>query len=142
MWSKILRGVFVAYVVAVVLHIVWVVLHEPFAFDAWNIAQDTDAKPATAGHFFDYWWFEYTHSNPRLGQPLAYLAYKVDYFAAIVTPFAYLAISLAVTTIGLRRFPSWKRGRDLALWAFALGAMWFALPQLGKTLFCRAYAAN
>jgi hypothetical protein len=142
MWSKILRGVFVAYVVAVALHIVWVVLHEPFAFDAWNIAQDTNAQPATAGHFFDYWWFEYTHSNPRLGQPLAYLAYKVDYFAAVVTPFAYLAISLAVTTIGLRRFPSWKRGRDLAVWAFALGAMWFALPQLGKTLFCRAYAAN
>jgi hypothetical protein len=140
--SKTLRGLFVAYVAATALHVGWVVAHEPFAFDAWNVAQDTDGKPFTVARFCHYWWFEYTHSNPRLGQALTYLAYKLDHFAAIASACAFVAIALAVVTLGLRRFPSWKRGRDLALWAFVSGALWFALPQLGKTLFCRAYAAN
>lgn len=142
MSPKLLRALFVAYVVAAALHIAWVVAHEPFAFDAWNVATDTQSKPITAHNFFEYWHFEYTHSNPRLGQALTYLAYKLDYFAVIASPIAFLAIAFAVTTLGLRRIPSWKRGRDLALLAFAIGALWFALPQLGKTLFCRAYAAN
>lgn len=140
--GKILRGALVVYLVVTALHIAYVVHHEPFAYDAWNVAIDTDAKEFSGGRLFDYWWFEYTHSNPRVGQPLTYLAYKLDYFAEIATPLAYLLIALAVTTLGLRRLPSWRRGKDLALWAFATGALWFALPQLGKTLFCRAYAAN
>ena len=41
---------------------------------------------------------------------------------------------------GTRGWP--RKNRDLALWAFALGALWFALPQFGKTVFCRAYCAN
>jgi hypothetical protein len=142
MSPKLLRGLFLTYVAAIAVHIGWVVAHEPFSFDAWNVAQDTGAKPITAGHFFGYWWFEYTHSNPRFGQALTYLGYKLDYFSVIASTLAFIAIALAVTTLGLRRLPSWRRGRDLALWAFALGALWFALPQLGKTLFCRAYAAN
>ena len=142
MSPKVLRALFVTYVAAIALHVAWVVAHEPFSFDAWNVAQDTDAQPITAGRFFGYWWLEYTHSNPRFGQALTYLGYKLDYFSAIASPIAFIAIALAVTTLGLRRFPSWKRGRDLALTAFTLGALWFALPQLGKTLFCRAYAAN
>jgi len=142
MSPRFLRGLFVAYVAAVALHVGWVVAHEPFSFDAWNVANDTGAQPITAGRFFGYWWFEYTHSNPRFGQALTYLGYKVEYFAVIASALAFIAIALAVMTIALRRLPSWKRGRDLALSAFALGALWFALPQLGKTLFCRAYAAN
>ncbi len=141
MWSKILRVLFVAYVAATAWHIGWVVHHEPFGFDAWNVAVDTNAKPITVGRFFEYWKLEYTHSNPRLGQTATYLGYKLEWFSVIATPFAYLAISLAVTMIGIGRWP-FRRGRDLALWAFVLGALWFALPQLGKTLFCRAYAAN
>ena len=140
-WSRILRLLFVVYVAATAIHIGWVVFHEPFGFDAWNIAVDTGAKPITPGRFFDYWWFEYTHSNPRFGQPFTYLAYKLEYFAVIATPLAYLAISLAVTVLGLGRWP-WRRGRDLALWAIVIGSLWFALPQIGKTLFCRAYCAN
>jgi hypothetical protein len=84
---------------------------------------------------------EYTHSNPRFGQPFAYLAYKLDWFSVSATPLAYLAISLAITVLGTARWPL-RRGRDLALWAIVLGAMWFSLPQLGKTMFCRAYCAN
>ncbi len=141
MWSKILRVLFVAYVVATAWHIGWVVHHEPFGFDAWNVAVDTGAKPLTVGRFFDYWKLEYTHSNPRLGQTATYLGYKLEWFSVVATPAAYLAISLAVTMIGIGRWP-FRRGRDLALWAFVLGALWFALPQLGKTLFCRAYSAN
>ncbi len=141
MWSKILRVLFVAYVAATAWHIGWVVHHEPFGFDAWNVAVDTGARPITAGRFFDYWKLEYFHSNPRLGQTATYLGYKLEWFSVIATPAAYLAISLAVTMIGIGRWP-FKRGRDLALWAFVLGALWFSLPQLGKTLFCRAYSAN
>ena len=132
---------FVVYAAATAVHIGWVVHHEPFGFDAWNVAVDTQAKPITAGRFFDYWWFEYTHSNPRLGQAFTYLGYKLEYFSVIATPLAYLAVSLAVTMLGLGRVP-WRRGRDLALWAIVLGSLWFALPQIGKTLFCRAYCAN
>ena len=69
MWSRVLRVLFVAYVAMTALHIGWVVHHEPFAFDAWNVAIDTHAKPFTVGNFFDYWKLEYTHSNPRFGQP-------------------------------------------------------------------------
>ena len=141
MWPRILRVLFVAYVVATLVHIGWVVHHEPFGFDAWNVAVDTQAEPITPHRFFSYWWLEYTHSNPRFGQPFAYLAYKLDWFAVIATPLAYLAISLGITVLGLARWP-FRRGRDLALWAIVIGALWFSLPQLGKTLFCRAYCAN
>jgi hypothetical protein len=141
MWPRILRVLFVAYVVATLVHIGWVVHHEPFGFDAWNVAQDTHAQPITAGRFFSYWWLELAHSNPRFGQPFAYLGYKLEWFSVFATPLAYLAISLAITVIGLARWPL-RRGRDLALWAIVLGALWFSLPQVGKTLFCRAYCAN
>lgn len=139
-WSRVLRALFVLYVAATAVHIGWIVAHEPFGFDAWNVAVDTGARPFSVHHFFSYWRFEYTHSNPRIGQALTYLAYKLDDFAVIATPLAYLAISLAVTVLGLGRWP--RRGRDLALWALAIGFPWFALPQIGKMLFCRAYCAN
>ncbi len=138
--SRIVRALFVAYAAATLVHVGWVVAHEPFSFDAWNIAVDTGAKPITLGRFFDYWRFEYVHSNPRIGQAFAYLAYKLEYFAVIATPLAMLAISLATVVLGTKRWP--KTNRDLGLWAFALGALWFALPQFGKTLFCRAYCTN
>jgi hypothetical protein len=138
--SRILRALFVLYVAATAVHIGWVVAHEPFGFDAWNVAVDTHARPFSVGNFFHYWKFEYTHSNPRIGQALTYLTYKLEYFAVIATPLAYLAISLAVTVLGLGRWP--KKGKDLALWALAIGFPWFALPAIGKMLFTRAYCAN
>lgn len=140
-WPRVLRGLFVIYAAATALHIAWVVHHEPFGFDAWNIALDTNAQPITPARFFNYWWYEYTHSNPRFGQSLTYLAYKLEYFSVIATPIAYLAVSLAVTVLGSGRWP-WRRGRDLALWSMVLGSLWFSLPEIGKTLFCRAYCAN
>jgi hypothetical protein len=139
--SKVLRALFVAYVTATLAHVGWIVAHEPFTFDAWKVAAETHARPFSLGHLFDYYRFEYTHSNPRIGQVLTYLAYKLEYFAVIATPLVYVAISLAITVLALGRAP-WKRGRDLALWAFVIGAMWFALPELPKWMFSRAYAAN
>ena len=125
---RVLRVLFVAYVVATAVHIGLVMAHEPFAFDAWNIAVDTRAEPFTFGRFLDYGLFEYTHSNPRIGQWLTYLAYKLEYFAPIATPIAYLGLALAVTVLGLGRFPGGRRagggrtvGRDLALAAIAIG---------------------
>ena len=138
---KILCALFVAYVAATLVHVGWVLAHEPFSFDAWNVAVDTGARPFSVGNFFGYWWQQYTESNPRLGQPLTYLTYKLAYVAEIVLPLAFVAISLAVTVLGLGRWP-WRRARDLALWAIAIGFAWFALPQIGRNLFCRAYAAN
>jgi hypothetical protein len=131
---------FWVYVAATALHVGWVVAHEPFSFDAWNVAVDTGAKPFSVSRFFDYWVYEYTHSNPRIGQPVTYLVYKLDYVANVLTPLAYLATSLAITVLGLGRWP--KRGRELALWAVALGCSWFALPEIGRNMFCRAYATN
>ena len=135
-----LAAAFVAYAAATAVHIGYVVAHEPFSFDAWNVAVDTGAQPITIGRFFAYWQYEYAHANPRLGQPLAYLAYKVDGFAEVVTPLAYLALTLAITLLALGRWP--RRGRELALWAIAIGFCWFALPQIGRNMFCRSYAAN
>src|SRR5262245_53327638 len=135
-WSRFLRVLFVAYVTVTAVHVGWVLAHEPFAFDAWNVAVDTHAKPATVGRFFEYWWFEYTQSNPRFGQPLTYLCYKLDWFAPIASPIAFLGLALAVFALGAGRLPSWKRGRDLALYAIVIGFTWFALPQIGKTMFC------
>ena len=130
----------VAYVIVTAIHIGWIMLHEPFAFDAWNMAHDTQAKPFSLSRFTDYWWFEYTHSNPRLGQAFTYLAYKLEYFSVIATPLAFVLVALAVTILGTGRFP--RRDRDFALLAIAVGFSWFAFPQLGKTLFNRAYGAN
>jgi hypothetical protein len=132
---------FGCYVAATLVHLAWVVAHEPFTFDAWNIAVDTHARPYSLHNFLSYYGFEFTHSNPRFGQALTYLAYKLEYFAVVATPLAYLAISLAVTTLGIARWP-WRRGGDLALWAFVIGALWFVLPDLGRWMFCRAYGAN
>ncbi len=140
--SRLLRLAFVAYVVATVVHIALCVFHEPFAFDAWNFARDTKATPFSLSNFLHYGVFEYTHSNPRFGQWFAYLAYKLEYFAVIATPVAYLATALAVFVLGTARFPSWKRGRDLALYAMVLGFLWFAVPRIGMLMFCRAYATN
>jgi hypothetical protein len=144
MSPRILRALLVAYVVATAVHIGVVMRHEPFAFDAWNVALDTRAEPITVGRFVDYVVGQYTHSNPRLGQPMTYLAYKLEWFAVIVTPLMWLGLALGVTVLGTGRWP-WRRGRegrDLALYAVALGFAWFALPQIGKTMFCRAYGAN
>lgn len=140
LWSRVLWVLFVAYVVATAIHIGFVMAHEPFSFDAWNVAVDTDAKPISASGFFEYWQHQYAHSNPRIGQPLTYLAYKVAWFAELATPLAYLALTLAITVIGLGRWP--KRGRELAMWAIAIGFGWFVLPQIGRNMFCRAYGAN
>ncbi|TMQ06113.1 MAG: hypothetical protein E6J91_38790 [Deltaproteobacteria bacterium] len=137
-----LRALFVTYLAATAVHISIVVAHEPFAFDAWNVAVDTGARPFSFGRLFDYGILEYTHANPRIGQWLGYLAYKLVWFAPIATPLAFLAVSLAVTVLGLGRWPAWRRGRDLALWAIALGSLWFALPRIGMIMFCRAYCAN
>ena len=142
MASVLLRMLFVAFVAATLAHIGAVMFHEPFAFDAWNMAVDTHGEPFSAENFFRYWAFEYAHSNPRIGQPLTYLAYKLVWFAPVVTPLAYLALAVAVVTLGLCRLPVWRRGRDLALVALALGFAWFALPNLGMIMFCRAYGAN
>jgi hypothetical protein len=139
--ARLLRAWFVVYVAATLIHIGWTMAHEPFTFDAWNMAADTHGKPFSVGNFFEYWRFEYTHSNPRIGQALTYLSYKLDYFALIATPLAFLALTLAITVLGIARWP-WKRGKDLALWAVVIGTSWFALPQLAKTMFCRAYGAN
>ena len=140
-WTRALIALFVAYVAATAVHVGWVVAHEPFSYDAWLVALDTHARPFSLGRLLAYWRFEYTHANPRLGQPLAYLAYKLADFAVIATPLAYLMISLAITVLGLGRWP-WRRSRDLALWAVAIGAMWFALPELPKWMFSRAYGTN
>lgn len=139
MRTRILYALLVAYVAATAVHIGLVMAYEPFAFDAWNIAFDTNGEPITAGRFLDYWWHQYTHSNPRIGQALTYLAYKLEYFAVIATPLAYLALTLAVTVLALGRRP---RGRDLALWAIAIGFGWFAFPEIGRNMFNRAYGAN
>lgn len=142
MGPAVLRALFVAYVLATAVHIGLVVAHEPFAFDAWNFAQDTHAEPFTLGRMLDYGIGQYLNSNPRIGQWFAYLSYKLEYFAVIATPLAYLALAFAVAILGLGRWPSWRRGRDLALCAFAIGALWFALPRIGMLLFCRAYSTN
>lgn len=137
-----LRLLFVAYLVATAVHIGLVMFHEPFAFDAWNVASETHATPFSLSNFFEYGWGQYTHSNPRIGQWFTYLAYKLEYFAVVATPLAFLGLAWAVTTLGLGRFPRWKHGKDLALYAIALGFLWFALPRIGMIMFCRAYGAN
>lgn len=138
--AKLARGVVIAYLLATALHIAYVVAHEPFCFDAWNVAVDTRSRPASIGDFFAYWHDQYTHSNPRLGQPITYLAYKLVGVAEVLTPLAYLALTLAIVVIALRRLP--RDTRDLALWAIVVGIGWFALPDIGRTLLNRAYSAN
>lgn len=138
---RLLYALFAVYVVATAVHIGLVMAHEPFAFDAWNIALDTQAQPFSLARWLDYGAFEYAHSNPRIGQWLAYLAYKLEYFAPIATPIAYLGLAGAVTVLGLGRWPV-RRARDLAMAAIAIGFAWFAIPRIGMIMFCRAYGAN
>jgi hypothetical protein len=140
--ARVLRVLFWVYVAGTFLHIAYVVNREPFSFDAWNVAVDTGAKPATLGRFFAFWHQQYTTSNPRIGQPLAYLAYKLVGFAEIGTAVAFLAIVLAAFVIGTGRWPSLKRGRDLAVLAIGIGVLWIAGPNLPAYMFCRAYATN
>lgn len=141
MRGRLLYVLFLAYLVGTAVHVGYVMAHEPFAFDAWNVTFATKSEPITAGRLFDFWWTEYTHSNPRIGQPMTYLAYKTVGFAEVATPLAYLAIATAVTVLGLGRWP-WQRARDLVLWAIAIGFGWFAFPELGRNMFSRAYSAN
>jgi hypothetical protein len=140
--ARLLRALFYVYVAVTFLHLAYVVHHEPFAFDAWNVSVDTKAKPITIGRFFEFWHQQYTTSNPRIGQPLAYLAYKVDGFAEIGTPLAFFAIVLAAFVLGAGRWPSRKNDRDLAILAIGIGFMWFVSPNFPAYMFCRAYATN
>ena len=112
--ALVVRALFVAYVVATAIHVGFVMAHEPFAFDAWNVARDTHAAPFSIGRWFDYGFDQYAHSNPRIGQWLTYLAYKLGWFAEIATPLALLALALAVTVIGLGRWPAWRTSRGSA----------------------------
>jgi hypothetical protein len=138
----VLRLLFVAYVLVTAAHIAYVVNHEPFAFDAWNVAVDSRAEPITVGRFFEFWKSQYLSSNPRVGQPLAYLTYKVVGFGEVGTTLSFFAIVLAAFVIGLGRLPSWRRGIDLAVLTIAIGFLWFVAPEFGSLLFCRAYATN
>ncbi|MBS1120764.1 MAG: hypothetical protein H6Q90_2992 [Deltaproteobacteria bacterium] len=140
--ARILRTLFYAYVAITFVHIAYVVYREPFAFDAWNIAVDTDARPASVSRFFEFWHRMYTSSNPRIGQPMAYLAYKTVGFAELGTPLAYFAIVLGGFVLGTGRFPSRRNGRDLATLAIGLGLLWFVSPNFPAYMFCRAYATN
>jgi len=140
--GRALRALFIVYLAATAVHIGAVVAHEPFAYDAWNVAMDTRAEPFSLARMVGYGTYEYTHANPRIGQWPTYLAYKLTWFAPIATPLAFLALSLAVTVLGLGRWPAWRRGSGLALWAIALGSLWFAIPRIGMIMFCRAYCAN
>ncbi len=140
--ARILRGLFYVYVVATFLHIARVVWCEPFAFDAWNVAVDTHAEPPSIGRFFAFWYQQYTSSNPRLGQPLAYLAYKTFGFAELGTPLAFFAIVLGGFVLATGRWPSRRNGRDLATLAIGIGFLWFAAPNFAAYMFCRAYATN
>src|SRR3954470_15970400 len=119
--ARILRVLFWAYVAVTFVHIAYVVNHEPFAFDAWNVAVDTGAKPPSIARFFSFWHQQYTSSNPRIGQPLAYLAYKISGFAELGTSLAFLAIVLGGFVLGAGRWPSRKNGRDLATLAIGIG---------------------
>lgn len=140
--ARVLRALFFVYVALTFLHIAYVVNHEPFAFDAWNVAHDTGAKPASVSRFFEFWHQMYTTSNPRIGQPMAYLAYKITGFAEIGTPLAYFAIVLAGFILGTGRRPSFKDNRDLATLAIGIGFLWFCAPNMPAYMFCRAYATN
>ena len=140
MASRLLRFAFVAYVLATVMHIAIVVHDEPFAFDAWNMVSDTHGEPFSPGRFVAYVGDQYTHSNPRFGQSFSYLAYKLEWFAVIATPLAYLGLALAMFVLGTGRLP--RRGRDLALGSLAIGLPWLVISHLGMIVFCRAYATN
>lgn len=140
--ARVLRVLFFTYVAITFVHIAYVVFHEPFAFDSWNFAQDTGAKPVSIDRFFEFWHQQYTESNPRIGQPFAYLAYKVVGFAELGTPIAYLAIVLGGFVLGTGRWPDQRNGRDLATLTIGIGFLWFAAPNFASFLFCRAYATN
>jgi hypothetical protein len=131
-----------ALVAGVAVHLVIVVFLEPYAFDAWNLAADTKDQPFSFGNWVGYAHDQYMGGNPRLGQVLAYLVYKVPWTAGVLTPVAWLAFAGGIVALGLGRLPSPRVRRDLALCAFVLGAMWFALPFPGTIVFTRAYAAN
>ena len=137
-----LRALFVLYLAATAVHLTWVAAHEPFSFDAWNFALATGAKPVTVGRFFEFWIGQYFGSNPRFGQPFAYLSYKLEGFFEVGTPLVYLALVLGAFVLGTGRWPSWRRGKDLAALALATGILWFAAPSLPMVMFCRAYSTN
>jgi hypothetical protein len=139
---RVLRALFYAYVAFTFLHIAYIVYCEPFAFDAWNVAVDSDAKPFSVGRFFGFWHKMYTSSNPRIGQPMAYLAYKLAGVGEIGTPLAYLSLVLAGFVIGTGRFPKRESNHDLAVLAIGIGVLWFVAPNFPAYLFCRAYATN
>jgi hypothetical protein len=140
--ARALRWLFLLYAAATALHLGWVMAHEPFSFDAWNFAVATKAEPVTLGRFFDFWITNYFHSNPRFGQPFAYLSYKVVGFAEVGTPIVYFALVCGSFVVGTGRWPSWRRGRDVLGLAIATGALWYCAPSLPMVLFCRAYATN
>lgn len=140
--ARILRVLFYAYVAVTFVHIAYVVYREPYAFDAWNVSVDTDAQPGSIGRFFRFWYQQYTESNPRIGQPLTYLAYKWVGVAEIGSALAFFAIVIGAFVVGTGRMPDRRKGRDLATLAIGIGVMWFAAPNFPSYLFCRAYATN
>ncbi len=140
--SRILRALFVLYVAMTAVHIGYVVAHEPYAFDSWNVSVDTGAKAPSVGRFLEFWHQQYTTSNPRIGQPLTYWAYKVAGVAEVGSPLAYLALVLGGFVLALGRWPERRSGRDLATLAIGTGFLWFAAPDFASYLFCRAYATN
>src|SRR5689334_12900829 len=108
--ARILRALFFVYVAFTVVHITYVLHHEPFVFDAWNVAVDTKAKAPSIGRFFSFWHQQYTTSNPRIGQPMAYLAYKLVGVAELGTALAFLAIVFGGFVFGTGRWPKLRDG--------------------------------
>lgn len=140
--ARILRVLFFVYVGITFLHVAYVVWCEPYAFDAWNVSVDTGAKEPSLGRFFEFWHQQYTTSNPRIGQPMTYFAYKYAGVAEVGSAAAFLLIVVGGFVVGTGTWPSWRRGRDLATIAIGTGLMWLAAPNFPAYLFCRAYATN
>jgi hypothetical protein len=140
--ARMLRALFFIYVAFTIFHIAYVVYHEPFAFDAWNVAIDTHARPPSIERFFEFWYQQYTSSNPRIGQPMAYLAYKTVGFAEVGTPLAFLAILIGGYAFGTGRLPRLSENKDLAVLTIGIGILWIVSTNFPAYMFCRAYATN
>ena len=140
-WFRILRALLVAYVAATAVHIGWIMAHEPFAFDAWNIAVDTGARPLSVGRFFATGGSSTRTRTRGSMQAVTYLAYKLDVVAEVLTPLAYLALSLAVTVLGLGAVAA-ARARARAVGDRDRVRLVRTAAARPQTMFCRAYSAN
>ena len=119
---------FTALVIALLAALSLCAMWEPIAFDSWGHWIARRRRDFDAGELWLVVRQNYLAGNPRIGQTFTVWMYASDVLHAIATPLLCLSMLLTLAALALGRWPSPRRGDDVALFAIVAAMVVIAAP--------------